>query len=51
MCIGGYDGKNRTYRCLIEDSKLIDCFLDEGRKPLEGIKYSCMELVKKEKAQ
>lgn len=46
MCIGGYDKSNKTYSRLLKDNKLIDCFLDQERRPFLGIKYSCWELAK-----
>ena len=51
MCMGGYDQKNRPYKRLLDDKKLIDCFLNEKDRALFGIKYSCWDLAEKTKAR
>ena len=43
ICIGGYDEKNRAYKRLKEDKKLIDCILGYNELHNTGIKYSCLE--------
>jgi hypothetical protein len=45
MCIGGYDPANRPLVRLKNDRRLIDCVLSEQAIGLEGIKYSCWDLV------
>jgi hypothetical protein len=45
MCIGGYDPRNRPYARLQSDGRLIDCALPAESVWLEGIKYSCWDLV------
>lgn len=47
MCMGGYDPKNRPFVRLKGDGRLIDCVLPEESIWLEGIKYSCWDLVLK----
>ncbi|HBN22615.1 MAG TPA: DUF3800 domain-containing protein [Holosporales bacterium] len=47
MCIGGYDQGNRPYTRLIDDKKLIDCYIKSEERKFLGIKYSCWELVSK----
>lgn len=49
ICIGGYDSSNRPYRRLLEDGRLIDCVLPAELIAAEGTKYSCFELVAREK--
>lgn len=47
MCMGGYHAGNRTYARLVEDKKLIDCYLSEDQLAALGIKYSCFDLVQR----
>lgn len=47
ICMGGYDGKNRPYRRLLEDGKLIECFLDDADHATLGSKYSCFEGIER----
>lgn len=42
MCIGGYDEKNRTYRRLFEDQKLVDNCCNEYPQECK-IKYYCFD--------
>ena len=46
---GGYESDYFPYTQLRERNKLIDCLLKEEEIPHLGIKYSCFELVEKEK--
>lgn len=46
MAMGGYDTQNRTYKRLLENKKLIDCFISEENIPQQGIKYSCFEFIR-----
>jgi hypothetical protein len=45
MCIGGYDRRNRPYVRLFADGRLIDSALPPDAVQIEGIKYSCWDLV------
>lgn len=52
ICMGGYHQDNKPYKRLLDDKKLIDCYLEEKDKEVLGIKYYCWELVsKKDKAR
>jgi hypothetical protein len=46
MCMGGYHRSNRTYKRLLDDRKLIECWLPAELVPTRGTKYSCFENVK-----
>lgn len=46
ICMGGYHKSNRPYMRLLEDKKLIDCYLDDTELDELGIKYSCFESIK-----
>lgn len=43
MSIGGYDSVNKPYTRLVNDKKLIDCYLGEKDVVELGIKYSCFD--------
>lgn len=47
ICIGGYHESNRPYKRLLEEKKLIDCYLDSKDVLTTGIKYSCFDLVER----
>ncbi|RWB24410.1 MAG: DUF3800 domain-containing protein [Mesorhizobium sp.] len=47
ICMGGYHAKNRPYRRLMEDKKLIECQLKEEDWPMLASKYSCFEGVER----
>lgn len=46
VCIGGYDPENRAYRAMRAAGVLVDDKVDPTRVDVEGIKYSCWDLVK-----
>jgi hypothetical protein len=45
ICIAGYDTENRPYRRLVEEKKLIECYLPPDEVSILGSKYSCFDLV------
>jgi hypothetical protein len=49
MAVGGYDRESRPYRALRDAGRLIECHLDEAAHSTCGTKYSCFELVEREK--
>ena len=44
ICIGGYDPKNRPYKRLVDDKKLIEQHLDQDEIQFLGTKYSCFPI-------
>jgi hypothetical protein len=49
LAVAGYDPEYRPYRALREAGRLIECHLDESEHPSCGTKYSCFDLVDREK--
>lgn len=45
LAFGGYKKDLRPYQRLVQDRKVIDCFLTEEEIPHLGCKYSCFDLV------
>ena len=48
---GRYEPTYTSYEVMIEESKLIDAFVEENEKEQLGIKYSCFELVDAENTE
>lgn len=49
MAVAGYDPECRPYQALKAAGRLIECHLDETEHPSCGTKYSCFELVERQK--
>lgn len=49
IAVGGYDPQCRPYQALVTSGRLIECVLDESEHASCATKYSCFELVGKDK--